>query len=64
MVVVVLLVGCDDVCVDGCGIAMCIDVGLVDVCIEVAIGSDAGCPVVCNDVVCSGEVMDLLLFIL
>ena len=49
--VVVLLVGCADVCVDGCGIGMCIDVGLVDVCIDVDICGDAGCPAVCNDAV-------------
>ena len=30
--------------------------GGVDVCIEVAMGTDAGCPVVCNDVVRSDAV--------
>ena len=42
MLIVLLFVGCADVCVDGCGIGMCIDVGLVDVCIEVDICGDAG----------------------
>ena len=53
MAVVLLLVGCADVCVDGCGIGMCIDVGLVDVSIEVDICGDACWFDVRIDVVCS-----------
>ena len=37
MLAVLLFVGCADVCGDGCGIDMCIDVGRVHVCIEVRV---------------------------
>ena len=48
MLVVLLLVGCADVCTDGCGIGMYIDVGSVDARIEVDIYGDDCCPDVCD----------------
>ena len=54
MLVVLLFVDCADACVDGCGIGMCIDVGLVDVRIGIDICGDAGWFYVRIDVVGSG----------